>query len=251
MILKTKEEIEIMAEGGRRLARILKILRDETKAGVTTNYLDERARKLIKEEGAKPAFLGYRPHGSRKPYPATICASVNSGVVHGLPSDYVLKDTDILKIDIGLIYHGLYLDMAITIGIGKVSPVAKKMIDVTHKALEYGIAQARLGNTLGDIGWAIQNFVEKNRFSIVKGLTGHGVGHDLHEDPAIFNFGHRDKGEKIMPGLVIAIEPMVTIGKGDIKQLKDDSFVTADGSLAAHFEHTVAVTEKGPIILTK
>lgn len=250
VILKTPAEIEIMAEGGRRLAQVIGGLKKEVRAGVTTLFLDKLAMKLIKECGAEPAFLGYRPHGSLKPYPHTICASLNDVVVHGLPSDYVLKDGDVLKLDLGLKCGGFYVDSAVTVPVGSVSREAQKLIHVTREALDVGIAEARSGKAVGDIGHAIERFVAKNGFSVVRSLTGHGIGRELHEEPQVLNFGRKGTGEELMPGMVLAIEPMVAAGSGATKQLADESFVTADGSLAAHFEHTIAVTERGPRILT-
>ena len=251
VVLKTAEEIEIMAEGGRRLALIVEALKKEARPGVTTIFLDKLARKLIKESGAEPAFLGYRPAGSVKAYPYAICASLNDVVVHGLPSDYALKDGDLLKLDLGLKYGGFFSDSAVTIPIGKVSKEAEKLVRVTREALDVGIAEAGPGKTVGDIGYAIEKFAAKNGFSVVKSLTGHGIGRELHEEPQVLNFGRKGTGEELAPGMVLAIEPMIAAGSGATEQLTDESFITADGSLAAHFEHTVAVTEAGPRILTK
>lgn len=250
-LIKTAEEIEFMAEGGRRLARILKTLKGEVRAGVRTSNLDRHALELIREVDCKPAFLGYRPHGVKKPYPATMCVSVNDGVVHCVPSEYVVKEGDVVALDIGLIYKGFYSDAALTVGVGKISEKAKRLIAVTEEALNWAIRVARPGNRIGDIGYAIHCYVEEHGFSVVQSLTGHGIGRELHEEPAVYNFGKRGTGEKLEVGMVLAIEPMVAAGSGKVKQLKDDSFVTADGSLAAHFEHTVAITEKGPEVLTK
>ncbi len=251
MLLKSAEQIEIMAEGGQRLARVLRALRDAVRPGITTKSLDELAYKLIKDSGAEPAFLNYRPTGAARAYPATLCASVNDGVVHGIPSAYVIKDGDVVKLDLGLKHRGFYLDSAITVGAGKITREAKKLIDVTRDALELAIREAQPGKTLGDVGYVVQRFVEKNKFSVVRTLTGHGIGRGLHEEPPVFNFGRRGDGDKLVPGMVLAIEPMVAVGSGATRTLRDDSFVTADGSLAAHFEHTVAITEKGPKILTQ
>jgi methionyl aminopeptidase len=251
MQIKTPEEIEIMAEGGRWLAEVLEKLREETKIGVQTDSLDELALQLIRERGAKPAFLGYAPHGSKKAYSKTLCVSVNDTVVHGLPSAYIIRDGDVVKLDLGLIHKGLYLDAAITVGVGGISEEAKRLIHATQKALEAGIAEARPGKTLGDIGAAIQKIAERGGFGIVTTLGGHGIGRALHEEPHVANVGRAGHGEECVAGMVLAIEPMITAGSGKVKQLKDDSFVTADGSLAAHFEHTVAITEQGSRVLTK
>jgi methionyl aminopeptidase len=249
--LKTPAEIELMAEGGQHLASVIEGLKKEVRAGVTTLFLDKLAKKLIKEYGAEPAFLGYRAAGSLKPYPYTICASLNDVVVHGLPSDYVLKDSDVLKLDLGLKHKGFYVDSAVTVPVGGVGREAQRLIKVTRESLDVGIAEARPGKTVGDIGHAIEKFVTKNGFSVVKSLTGHGIGRELHEEPQVLNFGHKGEGEELKAGMTLAIEPMVAIGSGATKQLADESFVTVDGSLSAHFEHTIAVTEKGPMVLTK
>jgi methionyl aminopeptidase len=176
---------------------------------------------------------------------------VNDVVVHGLPSGYVVRDGDLVKLDLGLIHRGFHLDAARTVGIGKIAPGAKKLIAVTREALRAGIKEAKPGHTLGDVGFAIHNVAKENGCSIAQGLTGHGVGRSLHEDPAVFNFGRRRQGEAITVGMVLAIEPMINAGAGDIKQLEDDSYATRDGSLSAHFENTVAITKKGPRVLTE
>jgi methionyl aminopeptidase len=251
MTLKTPEEIEIMAEGGRRLAEVIRELKQSVRAGMTTLELDTFAFALIKEAGAKPAFLHYRPYGAKKAYPFTLCASINDVVVHGQPSSYVIKDGDLVKLDLGLIYEKLYLDSAVTVGVGEVSSAAKKLIAVTEESLGAGIKEAKPGNTVGDIGAAIEKVITKKGFSVVEGLTGHGIGEALHEDPPIFNFGRKGRGMDLEVGMVIAIEPMVAIGRGAIVQRPDEGYGTADGSLSAHFEHTIAITEKGPRILTK
>ncbi|MBI2033537.1 MAG: type I methionyl aminopeptidase [Candidatus Liptonbacteria bacterium] len=253
--LKTKAEIEIMAEAGHRLAQILTILKNETKAGIPTEYLEKLTRVLIKEAEAEAAFLNYEPANSSKPYPAALCVSVNDTVVHGLPSNYVLKEGDLVKLDLGLKYWGYYVDAALTVGLGKISDEARRLLQVTERALELAVAHCTPGKRLGDIGQVIQNFVERNKFSIIKTLTGHGVGRSLHEEPTVLNFGSRGSGAELEVGMVLAIEPMVSSspppGGEKVIRKDDDSFVTRDGSLAAHFEHTVAITEAGPRILTK
>jgi methionyl aminopeptidase len=248
---KTPENIEVMARGGKILANVLAALRKETKAGVVTKDLDTLARDLIVASGAKPAFLNYRPDGARAPYPWTLCVSLNDVVVHGQPSDYVIKDGDIVKLDLGLKYEKWYLDAAITVGVGKISKEAEKLIAATHDALAAGINAAKVGNTFGDLGYAIESVVRKHGFSVADNLIGHGIGRDLHEDPAVLNFGRKGDGEPIEEGMVIAVEPMVSAGGGAVKiRQADESFATRDGSLAAHFEHTVAITSRGPRILT-
>ncbi len=251
-LIKSPEQIETMAEGGRRLAAVLVRLRDEVRPDITTLELDRLARKLIEADGDKPAFLHYRPEGAERAYPYTLCASVNSVVVHGQPSGYVLRDGDIVKLDLGLRHKGLYLDAAITVPVGTgVSKEIKKLISVTEESLALGIKEAKPGRRLGDIGYAIEHIVLKNKFSVAEGLTGHGIGTALHEEPTVFNFGDKGTGMLLKEGMVIAIEPMVAMGKGGIVQLKDESYGTVDRSFAAHFEHTVAITARGPRILTK
>jgi methionyl aminopeptidase len=250
-ILKSTEEIEVMAEGGTILAKVLAALKKETRAGVPTIELDRLARKLITEAGAKPAFLHYRPAGAKKAFPYTLCVSVNDVVVHGQPSVYKIREGDIVSLDLGLRYKDFYLDAAITVGVGDVGREAKKLLAATEEALAAGIKEAKAGYVLSRIGVAIEKMVKKNKFSVVDGLTGHGIGHSLHEEPTVFNVGHKGLGdENLKVGMVLAIEPMVAMGGGSIRQLLDESYGTADGSLAAHFEHTVAITEKGPRILT-
>lgn len=249
--IKSPAEIEIMAEGGKILAGVLAKLKEATSVGITTISLDRFAFELIKEAGAEPAFLNYRPGGAQKAYPFTLCASLNDCVVHGQPSDYVIRDGDLVKLDLGVKYKGFYSDSAISIGVGNVARDTRKLISVTEEALYAGIKKAKPGNTLGDVGHTIQKIVEAKGFGVVKSLIGHGIGRNLHEEPEVWNFGDPGTGMALEEGMVIAIEPMVAIGSGETRTLKDDSFVTADGGLAAHFEHTVAITKNGPIVLTK
>jgi methionyl aminopeptidase len=251
MEYRTSDEIAVMAEGGKRLGAVLQKLKAEVKPGVTTLALDRAARALIVDGGDVPAFLNYRPEGARRAYPYTLCASVNDVVVHGQPSFYVLREGDIIKLDLGLKHEGFYLDAAITVAVGSVSAEAKKLMAATEEALYAGIKEAKKGNSLGDIGYAIERVARKHRFSVAEGLTGHGIGRTLHEEPTVFNYGDRGTGMKIAPGMVIAIEPMFTIGGGAIAQLKDESYGTTDRTWAAQFEHTVAITEGGPVVLTK
>lgn len=249
--IKSEEEIKIMREAGKRLAVVMTELKEFPQVGMRTLDIDVFAKKLIEKNGGKPAFLGYKPYGAAQAYPFTACISVNETVVHGLPSEYVLESGDLLKIDLGLIYEKYYADMAVTLPIGEVSPDAKKLTAVTEEALYLGIKAAEAGKHLGDIGFAIQARVNTAGFSVVDSLTGHGIGRKLHEDPYVFNFGKPGDGERLVPGMVLALEPMTAMGKRAVRQLDDDSFVTADKSLSAHFEHTVAITNEGPIILTK
>ena len=245
--LKTEKEIEIMKEGGKILAEILKKLSEAVKPGITTNDLEKLAGELILSYGVESSFLGFDG------YPNILCTSLNDEVVHGIPSDRVLKEGDLLKIDMGILHKGFHTDSAVTVLVGnRGDSIKRNLIQTTKEALEIGISKARAGNTLGDIGAAIQKHVEDNGFNVVRDLVGHGIGRELHEPPQVLNYGKAGQGEKLMAGMVIAIEPMVVTGKWNIKNSKDGyAFVTKDGGLAAHFEHTVAITESGPEILTK
>ena len=251
MIIKTPEQIKMIRIAGKILASTIKGLKDSVQEGAQLKELDNLAKRMIEEAGARPVFLGYHPYGAAKPYPASICASLNEVVVHGLPTDYKLKSGDLLSVDLGVDYNGYIADAAFTIGIGKIVPKAKRLMDVTRNALLLGIKECKLGKTLGDIGWAINHYVEKNNFKVVKGLSGHGVGLELHEDPPVFNEGQKNTGMKLKSGMILAIEPMVSAGSPYLIQLENDSYATRDKSLSAHFEHTVLITEKGPEILTK
>ncbi len=253
MKLKTPAEIEIMREGGRRHAHILKELAALVKPGVSTYILEEEAQRLIREYGDKPAFLNYRPVGASRPFPAALCLSINNEIVHGIPNelDRLIKEGDIVSLDIGVIHDGLITDSAITVPCGAVDDEARELLRMTKLALERGIEAAKPGNTVGDIGAAIQAVAEKTPFSLAEDLAGHGVGHAVHEEPFIPNTGRPGKGVKLVPGMVIAIEPMLNVGTGAIKVLSDGWTIgTRDGKRSAHFEHTVAITDKGNIILT-
>lgn len=251
MSLKSLAEIKLMQEGGQILRGIVNQLVAAAKPGLATKELDNLARQLIKEAGALPSFLGYRPAGARQPYPAAICTSINEVIVHGLPGDYQLQEGDLLKIDLGLFYKSFHTDTAVTVGIGRISAEAQKLIEITKESLRRAIAQCRPGNHLGDIGYAVSGYVKRQGFSVAKNLTGHGVGRELHEEPTIFNEGQRGKGIELQPGMVLAIEPMVCVGKGETVQLADEAYAVKDGSLTAHFEETVAITVDGPLVLTK
>lgn len=251
IIIKTPEEIEILREGGKILAEILDMVAKKVKPGISTWELDQYAYKLIKEKNDDPAFLNYRPDGHSKPYPASICSSVNNEIVHGIPKrGVILKEGDIVSLDLGLKHKGLFTDHAITVGVGAISKRDQTLIDDTKESLDIGIWAAHNGSTVGDIGHAIESFVHK-RYGIVKELSGHGVGKEIHEDPYIPNYGKAGKGAKLVPGMVIAIEPMLTSGSAKI-YVSDDGYTvkTADGSRAAHFEHTILITEGEPEILT-
>jgi methionyl aminopeptidase len=245
IIRKSPEEIEKIAAAGQILARCQTLLRRKARSGVTTAELDEAAEKFIRGRGGEPAFKGYRG------FPGSICASPNSMVVHGIPGPYKLKRGDILSIDIGVILDGWVADAAVTLPIGPVTPVARKLLTSTREALFAAIEQCRPGQRLGDVSHAVEERVEADGFSVIRSLVGHGVGRDMHEDPQIPNFGEPGTGPELSPGMVLAIEPMVNAGKHPIRMGSDNwSVFSQDGSLAAHFEHTVAVTPEGPRILT-
>lgn len=251
VIIKTTEELKNMRAGGKIHARILRMVAERVVPGISTGELDVYAEQLCAEFGCKPAFKNYQPTGQSYPFPATICASVNDEIVHGIPSnDYILEDGDIISIDLGIQYNGVFLDGAVTVPVGKISPEVQEFLDITKQSMMQGIRAAVVGNTTGDIGYAIQSFVDK-RYGIVKGLAGHGVGREIHEDPFVPNYGKKGQGTKLVPGMTIAIEPMLTMGNPATDILDDDwTFVTADGSLACHFEHTIIITENGPEIVT-
>ena len=253
VIIKTKEEIEILREAGRRLATVLQKVKSKVVPGVTTKELDQYAYDLIKDLGDEPAFLNYQPEGADRPFPASLCTSINDEIVHGIPnSNIVLKEGDIISIDLGLKHKGMFADHAMTVPVGRVSEGVKKLLDTTEKALLVGIDAAQPGFKTGDIGHAIESFVRPSGYGIVEILAGHGVGKYIHEDPYIPNFGKPGKGVELRPGMVIAIEPMLNMGTKNVT-LDDDgyTFRTADKKKSAHFEHTVLITENGPEILTK
>jgi methionyl aminopeptidase len=272
--IKTKDEIDALRAGGKILSRILKRIAAEVKPGVSTEKLENLALNLIEKAGGRPSFKNYEV-GNGRFFPAALCASVNNEIVHGLPiPGRILKEGDIIGLDLGMEYPateqeakkftiknrysslgGFYTDMAITVPVGKINKEIKRLLDVTRKSLETGIKNAKPGNTLNDLGTAVQNFIEKGGFSVVRDLVGHGVGHQVHEEPEVFNYEFVSYGipdTVLKPGMVIAIEPMVNIGRSDIKTGLDGfSLITADGSLSAHFEHTVAITEKGCVVITE
>jgi len=251
---KTTEEIETLREGGRRHARILHELKDMTVPGASSFDLEKKARELIKAAGGTAAFLDYTPEGAPRPYPAALCFSVNDEVVHGIPNEkeYIVKEGDVITLDIGFVYEGLITDSAITVIAGKGTEESKTLVRVTREALEAGIKAVRPGRFIGDIGAAVADVAKTHNMSIAKGLSGHGVGYEVHEDPFVPNEGARGTGEELVPGMVIAIEPMLTLGSNKVVFDTGDGYTyrTKDGSLAAHFEHTVAVTEDGYIVLT-
>jgi methionyl aminopeptidase len=245
IIRKTPEEIEKMAASGTILARCLQMLRAKARAGVSTAELDEAAERFIHSQGAEPVFKGYRG------FPGSICASPNSMIVHGIPGSYKLQRGDILSIDVGVVLDDWVADAAVTVPIGPVSPIATRLMQSTREALFEAVEQARPGNRLGDISAAVQRRVDADGFEVVRSLVGHGVGRDMHEDPQIPNHGEPGTGPELEEGMVLAIEPMTTAGEDGIRVGSDNwSVYSADGSLACHFEHTVAVTAEGPRILT-
>lgn len=258
IIIKTPKEIETLREGGRHLASVLYALKDKVAPGVSTKDLDSYALKLIREMGDEPAFLNYRPAGAKTPFPASLCVSVNDEVVHGIPSSTrILKEGDIVSLDLGLKHRGLFTDMALTVLVavpeGKINVANQKLLEVTEKALQVGIDAAQAGNTVGDIGYAMENFVHsQGKYGIVEILAGHGVGRAIHEDPFIPNFGKKGKGEKLVPGMVVALEPMINAGTKNVTIDDDDwTFRTADNKPSAHFEHTILITEEEAEVLTK
>jgi methionyl aminopeptidase len=252
---KSPAEIETLREAGRILATILKTLGKETVAGISTLDLDDRAMELVEEYGVEPILLGYHPTFAPYPYPAAICISVNDCVQHGIPSaDIVLKEGDVVNLDMSIAYKGMVVDSGITVGVGEISKDASSLIAATQEALAHAIKQAKPGNHIGDISYAIEEFVKSRGLSPVEVLCGHGVGYAIHEEPMIPNVGKAGQGPLIEIGHVYAIEPIVNIGKADV-WFDDEgdgySVYTKDGSWSAHFEHTVAITEQGPLILTK
>lgn len=244
--LKSQAELEKMRKSGILLRQVFNEIGRHVAPGVTTAQLDMVARKAIEAGGAKPAFLGYMG------FPATLCTSVNEEVVHGIPSDRALNPGDIVSIDCGLVLNGFYADTATTYPVGEISDEAKALLKATEESLWKAIEQMVNGNRIGTVSFAVQQYVEERGYSVVRDYTGHGIGRAMHEPPQIPNFGEPDTGFRLRPGLVLAIEPMVNAGTFKTKTLKDGwTVVTADGKLSAHFEHTVAVTDNGPMILTE
>jgi methionyl aminopeptidase len=243
--LKSTREIEMMREAGRIVAAVLLELERLIVAGVTTGALDRMAEKMIRRAGGEPAFLGYHN------YPASICTSINEEVVHGIPGLRKLKEGDIISIDVGVRLKGYYGDAAATFGVGAVGPGAQRLMDVARRSLDQAIAAMRQGAHLSDISHAVQAYVEMNSFAVVRNFVGHGIGTEMHEEPQVPNFGPPGRGPVLQPGIVLAIEPMVNAGGWEVEVLKDHwTVVTKDGSLSAHFEHTVALGDNGPEVLT-
>lgn len=246
IVLKSRKEIELMRQSCLIVAEILEMLKSQIKPGITTKLLDSLAEEEALKRKSVPAFKGYSG------YPNSLCCSVNDQVVHGMPSREVLKEGDILSIDFGVVFNGFYGDAAITVPVGKVTPKAAKLIAITEECLYSGISRAIAGNRLSDISNAIQVLVENNGFSVVRDFVGHGIGRNLHESPQIPNYGPPGRGVILKNGMVLAIEPMINEVGPDVKILEDGwTAVTCDKGLSAHFEHTVAITEDGPLVLTK
>jgi methionyl aminopeptidase len=246
IILKSLPEIEKMRKSNAIVAAILEELRKKIRPGVKTIELDRLSEELALKKGARPAFKGYRG------YPYSLCTSVNSEVVHGMPSERELKEGDIVSLDFGILNDGYYGDAAVTVPVGEITPGARKLLKITEEALYRGIAEVKAGNRIGDISAAIQGHVEAAGYSVVRDLVGHGIGKSLHEDPQVPNYGSGGRGIELKPGMVFAIEPMVNEGTYRVEILRDGwTVVTADGKLSAHFEHSVAITENGPVILSR
>jgi methionyl aminopeptidase len=246
ILLKSPQEIQIMQEANQIVAQTLAMVKRNIEPGVSTLQLDKLAEKFARKKNAVPAFKGYRG------FPGSLCVSINEQVVHGIPSKKVkLREGDIISIDFGVKHKGYYGDAAITIAVGEIDVNTKKLIAVTRKSLQKAIAQVQNGNRISDISLAVQEYVEGKGFSIVRQFVGHGIGQNLHEPPEIPNYVRKERSPKLMPGMVLAIEPMVNIGTADVKILKDGwTVVTADKKPSAHFEHSVAVTENGPLVLS-
>lgn len=249
---KNPEEIEIMREGGKIHARILKELARKVKPGVGASDLNAYAEKLLDEAGCAAAFLGYTPKGASYPYPASLCVSINEEIVHGLPgSEKILKDGDIVSLDLGVSFNGLITDAAVTVPVGKIDEESKKLIKATREALDAAIGVIKIGGHVGDIGAAVMKVAEKFKLNIPEDLSGHGVGYNVHEEPFVPNESKKNEGPELREGLVIAIEPMLTLGGKKIKCLSDEyTCVTADGRRAAQVEHTVAITKNKILVLT-
>ncbi len=250
--VKKPSEIELLRESGKRLGRVLRAVGAAVKPGITTRELDDLAEKLIREGGDIPSFKGYQPYGADEPFPASICISVNDEIVHGIPGKRVLQEGDIVGLDLGLTHKGMITDAAISVPVGNISVRLQKLLSRTEEALMAGIAAARGGAHTGDIGAAVEAVAKKEKYGVIRELAGHGVGYHVHEDPYVPNYGKKGEGTLLEPGMILAIEPMFTLGKRYIETLEDGyTIVTQDGSLAAHFEHTILITEGKPEILTK
>jgi methionyl aminopeptidase len=245
--LKSPRELGLMRRGGHILADVMDRLRTFVEPGMSTQEIDEEVESFIRHRGAVPAFKGYRG------FPATVCISINEEIVHGIPSPHRrIKEGDIVGLDLGCIVEGYYADCAFTLPLGDIPPRVRQLLDVTRESLDLAIAECRPGRRVSDVSHAVQRYVEGHGFSVVRAFVGHGIGRQLHEDPQVPNFGDPGRGPQLKPGMVLAVEPMVTMGTHEVRILDDHwTAVTADGSLAAHFEHTIAVTDDGPEVLTR
>jgi len=251
ILIKSPKEIEYMRESGRIVALALEEVEKAIKPGITTRELDKIATDVLKQEGAAPSFKGQEGFEGSKPYPATICASVNNQVIHGIPGNYVLKEGDIISIDMGAYKNGYHGDAARTFGVGEISEEAKKLIEATKGSFFEGIKFAKHGNRISDISHAVQTYAESFGFSVVREFVGHGIGSELHEDPQVPNYGKAGRGPRLTKGMIIAVEPMINQGGYDIEILKDGwTVVTQDGSLSAHYENTILITDGEPELLT-
>ena len=251
IVRKSAAELEAMREGGRITAACLKMLADNVRVGISTRELDRLAEDFIRSHGGKPEFKGYP--GAHSPFPGSICASPNAMIVHGIPGSYRLREGDVLSLDVGVRYEGFVTDSATTVAVGGVPEEVERLLSTTRQCLSAATEQVRVGKRLGDIGHAIQTVAESRGYGVVRDLVSHGVGRKMHEDPQIPNYGRPGTGPRLLPGMTFAIEPMITLGDYEIRISEWDgwSIYTADGSLAAHYEHTVAVTENGPWVLTE
>jgi methionyl aminopeptidase len=251
MIVKSEKEITSLREGGHALAEILRSVEVLVKPGIKTIELDMAAEEYIRTVGGLPSFKNYRTPGTKMPYPASLCVSVNDEVVHGIPGSRTLEEGDIVGLDIGMVYEGIFTDMAVTVGVGNIGPLYERLLLVTKKSLQLGIAAARAGGRTGDIGEAIETFAEREGFGVIKELIGHGVGGAVHEDPEIPNWGRKHTGALLKVGHVLALEPMLTIGSPRVHTTPDGwAWKTRDGERAAHFEHTILLTKEGAEIVT-
>ncbi len=249
--VKTPAEIELLRESGKRLGRVLRAVGEAVRPGIMTQELDTIAEEMIRAGGDIPSFKGYQPYGADEPFPASICISVNDEIVHGIPGNRVLQEGDIVGLDLGLTHKGMITDAAISVPVGNISVRLQKLLSRTEEALMAGIAAARGGAHTGDIGAAVEAVAKKEKYGVIRELAGHGVGYHVHEDPYVPNYGKKGEGTLLKPGMILAIEPMFTLGKRYIETLEDGyTIVTQDGSLAAHFEHTILITEGKPEILT-
>ncbi len=249
--IKTKQELENLRESGKRLARVLREVAKAVKPGVSTKELDHLSEKLIREGGDIPPFKDYVPYGAKYPYPACICVSANDEIVHGIPGERILKEGDIVGLDLGLSHNGMITDAAVSVPVGKVDARLTRLLDKTKEALWAGIRAAKGGKRIGDIGAAIESVADREGFGIVRELGGHGVGHHVHEEPYVPNYGKRGTGPILKPGMVLALEPMFNLGRDTVRMMPDGyTIITEDGSYSAHFEHTIIITEGEPEVVT-